>query len=209
MTCCQARCCARLRVIRCTAIVQATFHCIAHSFRAPQTGTDYGPFLANEPSPMHTTSLVDACTRKLVADWRYLRENVSGRDGRVAAQQRRQQPPTMSAPRQPMHWSTLGACIVMGLTRLLLRVPPDGCCCHHASYCCRLASRWGVFWTTARCAGSCAALHLAAGLLLPLPLGAADGVVSSAPCWLCMLTGQGAGTRLHVAVTTRAAHTCR
>ena len=25
---------------------------------------------------MHTTSLVEACTRKLVADWRYLRENV-------------------------------------------------------------------------------------------------------------------------------------
>ena len=42
-----------------------------------QTGTDYGPFLANEPSPMHTTTLVDCCTRKLVADWRYMRENVS------------------------------------------------------------------------------------------------------------------------------------
>jgi hypothetical protein len=42
-----------------------------------QTGTDYGPFLANAASPMHTTTLVDCCTRKLVADWRYLRENVS------------------------------------------------------------------------------------------------------------------------------------
>ena len=42
-----------------------------------QTGTDYGPFIANEPSPMHTTTLVDCCTRKLVADWRYMRENVS------------------------------------------------------------------------------------------------------------------------------------
>ena len=45
-------------------------------FCPPQTGTDYGPFLANEASPMHTTTLVDCCTRKLVADWRYLRENV-------------------------------------------------------------------------------------------------------------------------------------
>ena len=44
---------------------------------ALQTGTDYGPFLANEPSPIHTTTLVDCCTRKLVADWRYMRENVS------------------------------------------------------------------------------------------------------------------------------------
>lgn len=44
---------------------------------ALQTGTDYGPFLANEASPIHTTTLVDCCTRKLVADWRYLRENVS------------------------------------------------------------------------------------------------------------------------------------
>lgn len=46
-----------------------------------QTGTDYGPFLANEPSPMHTTTLVDCCTRKLVADWRYLRENVGAWPG--------------------------------------------------------------------------------------------------------------------------------
>jgi hypothetical protein len=41
-----------------------------------QTGTDYGPYLANEASPMHTTTLVDCCTRKLVADWKYMRENV-------------------------------------------------------------------------------------------------------------------------------------
>lgn len=54
--------------------------------RPLQTGTDYGPFLANEPSPMHTTTLVDCCTRKLVADWRYLRENVrqQGRAGQGA-----------------------------------------------------------------------------------------------------------------------------
>jgi hypothetical protein len=43
----------------------------------PQTGTDYGPFIANEPSPIHTTTLVDCCTRKLVADWQYMRQNVS------------------------------------------------------------------------------------------------------------------------------------
>jgi hypothetical protein len=46
------------------------------------TGTDYGPFLANEASPIHTTTLVDCCTRKLVADWRYLRENAGEPLGR-------------------------------------------------------------------------------------------------------------------------------
>eukprot|EP00887_Chlorella_sp_A99_P000552 scaffold17.g552.t1 len=39
------------------------------------TGTDYGPFVADEASPLHTTTIVDCCTRKLVADWKYLREN--------------------------------------------------------------------------------------------------------------------------------------
>lgn len=47
-----------------------------------QTGTDYGPFVANEPSPLQTSSLVDACTRKLVDDWRYLRENAGEPLGR-------------------------------------------------------------------------------------------------------------------------------
>jgi V-type H+-transporting ATPase subunit d len=42
-----------------------------------QTGTDYGPYFANEPSPLHTTTIVECCTRKLVDDWRYLRVNVS------------------------------------------------------------------------------------------------------------------------------------
>ncbi|KAI3431669.1 hypothetical protein D9Q98_004716 [Chlorella vulgaris] len=46
------------------------------------TGTDYGPYLANEASPMHTTTLVDCCTRKLVADWKYMRENAGEPMGR-------------------------------------------------------------------------------------------------------------------------------
>ena len=42
-----------------------------------QTSTDYGPYLANEPSPLHTTTVVDRCTEKLVDDWNKLRVNVS------------------------------------------------------------------------------------------------------------------------------------
>eukprot|EP00889_Picochlorum_renovo_P007266 jgi/Picre1/34296/NNA_001769.t1 len=38
------------------------------------TGTDYGEYVQNQPSPLMTTNLVDACTRK-VDDWTYLREN--------------------------------------------------------------------------------------------------------------------------------------
>ena len=41
-----------------------------------QTGTDYGPYLANEPSPLHTTTIVDRCTEKLVDDWNKMRANV-------------------------------------------------------------------------------------------------------------------------------------
>lgn len=39
------------------------------------TGTDYGPYLANVPSPLSTSSLVDACTEKLVDDWNRMRCN--------------------------------------------------------------------------------------------------------------------------------------
>lgn len=37
------------------------------------SGTDYAPYVANEPSPLRTTGLVEACTRKLVDDWKALR----------------------------------------------------------------------------------------------------------------------------------------
>ncbi|KAK9915834.1 hypothetical protein WJX75_004854 [Coccomyxa subellipsoidea] len=39
------------------------------------TATDYGPYLANEPSPLHTTTIVDRCTEKLVDDWNKMRTN--------------------------------------------------------------------------------------------------------------------------------------
>ncbi len=42
-----------------------------------QTATDYGPFLANEASPLYTTTLVERCTQKLVEDWHRMRCNVS------------------------------------------------------------------------------------------------------------------------------------
>ena len=41
-----------------------------------QTSTDYGPYLANEPSPLHTTTIVERCTEKLVDDWNKMRANV-------------------------------------------------------------------------------------------------------------------------------------
>eukprot|EP00897_Mesotaenium_endlicherianum_P007216 jgi/Mesen1/6522/ME000332S05524 len=37
------------------------------------TGTDYGPSLQNEPSPLHTTTIVEKCTQKLVDDYSHMR----------------------------------------------------------------------------------------------------------------------------------------
>ncbi|MEW5309720.1 MAG: hypothetical protein WDW38_001583 [Sanguina aurantia] len=37
------------------------------------SATDYGPYLANEASPLHTTTIVERCTEKLVHDWTYMR----------------------------------------------------------------------------------------------------------------------------------------
>lgn len=44
-----------------------------------QSGSDYGPYLANEASPLHTTTIVERCTEKLVDDWNRMRANVSCR----------------------------------------------------------------------------------------------------------------------------------
>lgn len=40
-----------------------------------QTGTDYGPYLINEAPPLHTTAIVDACTRRLADVWSQMRAN--------------------------------------------------------------------------------------------------------------------------------------
>lgn len=37
------------------------------------TASDYGPYIANEPSPLHTATIVEKCTQKLVDDWNYMR----------------------------------------------------------------------------------------------------------------------------------------
>jgi V-type H+-transporting ATPase subunit d len=37
--------------------------------------TDYGDFLQNEPSPIHTTTIAEKCTQKLVEEFLYLRAN--------------------------------------------------------------------------------------------------------------------------------------
>ena len=56
----------------------------SHTLLPPgQTGTDYGPYLANEPSPLHTTTIVDRCTQKLVDDWNKMRTNVSAHTAAV------------------------------------------------------------------------------------------------------------------------------
>lgn len=44
-----------------------------------QTSSDYGAYLANEASPLHTTTIVERCTQKLVDDWNKMRCQV--RDG--------------------------------------------------------------------------------------------------------------------------------
>jgi hypothetical protein len=35
-------------------------------------GSDYAPYLANEPSPLHTTAIVEKCTQKLVDDYNHM-----------------------------------------------------------------------------------------------------------------------------------------
>jgi V-type H+-transporting ATPase subunit d len=44
--------------------------------RCVQSATDYGPYVQNLASPLHTTTLVEACTQLLVDQWLYLRANV-------------------------------------------------------------------------------------------------------------------------------------
>lgn len=58
--------------INCNAMVFSMFPVLY----LMQTSTDYGPYLANEPSPLHTTTIVDRCTDKLVDDWNKMRTNV-------------------------------------------------------------------------------------------------------------------------------------
>ena len=40
-----------------------------------QTGTDYGQYLANEAPPLHTTAIVECCTRRLADAWHDMRCN--------------------------------------------------------------------------------------------------------------------------------------
>ena len=41
-----------------------------------QTSSDYGAYLANEASPLVTTTIVEKCTQKLVEDWNKMRAQV-------------------------------------------------------------------------------------------------------------------------------------
>jgi len=38
-------------------------------------GTSYGDFLENEPSPLHTTTIAEKCTLKMVEEFEFLRAN--------------------------------------------------------------------------------------------------------------------------------------
>lgn len=42
-----------------------------------QASTDYGDFLANEPSPLHTTTIAEKCTYKLVKEFAHIRQQTS------------------------------------------------------------------------------------------------------------------------------------
>ena len=44
--------------------------------------TDYAPYLANEPSPLHPATIVEKCTHKLVDEWNHLRCQARGSGAR-------------------------------------------------------------------------------------------------------------------------------
>jgi len=44
-------------------------------FRTQLSATDYGNFLANEPSPLSTSTIADKATQVLVDQFNYLRNN--------------------------------------------------------------------------------------------------------------------------------------
>ena len=55
------------------------FHSFTHmmgaDFRTQLSATDYGNFLANEPSPLSTSTIADKATQVLVDQFNYLRNN--------------------------------------------------------------------------------------------------------------------------------------
>ena len=73
--------CALLDAAACTYVM-----CLEHQHKTMsltvvlsicvQSATDYGPYVQNLASPLHTTTLVEACTQLLVDQWLYLRANV-------------------------------------------------------------------------------------------------------------------------------------
>ncbi|PWN46454.1 ATPase, V0/A0 complex, subunit C/D [Violaceomyces palustris] len=46
-------------------------------FKMQLSATDYGNFLANEPSPISTSTIAEKATRKLVAEFEYLRTSAT------------------------------------------------------------------------------------------------------------------------------------
>ena len=119
--------------------------------------TDYGPYLANEPSPLHPATIVEKCTQKLVDEWNHLRCQVRfqwrpacacdsqagcgvvhcARAGvRIAA------PPAPGAPGRASNPSQ----------RLGRTFPTSACPLTHTRPLCRLWSRCPRSWTTAHMA---------------------------------------------------------
>lgn len=66
----------------CVPLVFGPLHCChpaphkeVHIVNTMQAGTDYGPYLANEAPPLHTSAIVDSCTRRLADAWEHMRCN--------------------------------------------------------------------------------------------------------------------------------------
>lgn len=47
-------------------------------FKLQLTSTDYGNFLANEPSPISTSTISEKATERLVDEFNYLKSNAGG-----------------------------------------------------------------------------------------------------------------------------------
>ncbi|WFD34100.1 H(+)-transporting V0 sector ATPase subunit d [Malassezia cuniculi] len=71
-----------VRGYRATMLTQTNYQSLTQcetleDFRMQMSATDYGNFLANEPSPLATSAVSQQATRKLVAEFEYLRTNAT------------------------------------------------------------------------------------------------------------------------------------
>lgn len=67
--------CADETIIACFVRWPIVHIALTNDYVHMQTGTDYGPYLINEAPPLHTTAIVDGCTRRLADTWQQMRTN--------------------------------------------------------------------------------------------------------------------------------------